>query len=83
MKAALASLAVADGCAIPVVCGLGTGADAPKPFVPRLCQRPTVALSAPHTCFPLSNEGNRGHNADPVSLARFCRQGHRYRRRAE
>src|SRR5206468_10825135 len=38
MKAALASLAVADGCAIPVIGGFATGADAPNhDDVPRLC----------------------------------------------
>jgi len=32
LKAALASLAVGDGCASPVFCGLVIGADAPKSF---------------------------------------------------
>jgi len=30
LKAAFASPAVSDGCAIPVFCGLAIGADAPK-----------------------------------------------------
>jgi len=53
MKAALASAVLADERAIPVFCGRATGADAPKAFVPRLCQRPTLALSSPGICFPL------------------------------
>src|SRR5438128_7471647 len=82
MKAAVASPVVADGCAIPVFCGLATGADAPNE-----CKRSEVmsaanccTADAAHPLPPFLNEGNRRRKADPVSLARFCRQGYPYSR---
>jgi hypothetical protein len=56
MKAALASLAVADECAIPVVCGLATGADAPKSFRGDESQANRLCWAC---CPQFTNEGNK------------------------